>query len=489
MSYLVAIDQGTSSTRAMLYSSSGELIQNSQYPITQHYPAAGWVEQDAEEIWQKTLQAIKDVISCVDSKKIVACGITNQRETTLLWDKKTGHCLSPAIVWQDRRTEKFCQNLKNDCQEIILAKTGLVIDPYFSASKIHWLLNHIKEANKLAKKEQLAFGTIDSFLIWRLTGGKKHLTDITNASRTMLFNIHEQIWDKELLAIFNIPFGILPEIRDCDAAFGEIDKRLFGRTMPITGVAGDQQAALIGQCCFTQGAMKATYGTGGFLLLNTGEDVISSQFKLLSTVAYRLQGKTAYGLEGGIYHAGTTIKWLRDELKLFSQASDTESLARSLSSNEGVYLIPSFTGLGAPHWLSRHGAIITGLSRTSTASHFARAALESVAYQTRDVLLAMRQDYQQPISCFRVDGGMAANSWFLQYLSSQCDLTIERPKDVETTARGAAMAAGLGSGLYTSLNELEEKWQCERSFIPSQDEQVNSWYNEWKNALRLICPN
>lgn len=485
MSYLLAIDQGTSSTRAMLYSAQGQLVKKSQYPITQYYPDAGWVEQDAEEIWQKTLKAIENVVARVDIKQIAACGMTNQRETTVLWNKQTGQCLYPAIVWQDRRTEAFCQSLAEH-QTDIQQKTGLFLDSYFSATKICWLLNHIPDAKQCAAEGKLAFGTIDSFLIWRLTGGRQHATDVTNASRTLLFNIHEHRWDASLLKLFEIPETILPQVKDCDAWFGEIDKSLLGCSIPITGVVGDQQAALIGQCCFSEGTMKATYGTGGFLLMNSGEKIIHSQSKLLSTIAYRLQNKTAYGLEGSIYQAGTTVKWLREQLKLFTHDSETEKLAESLASNDEVYFIPSFTGLGAPHWLSHKGAVITGLSPTSNQAHFARAALESVAYQTRDILTCIRKDYPKPLSLIRADGGMSANAWFLQFLASQCNLLIERPKDIEITAKGAAMTAGLGIGLYDSYECLGKIWHSDACFYPTRDKAMDDDYDGWKNALQLL---
>ena len=486
MHYLLAIDQGTSSTLAIIYTLEGKLICTSQYPLTQYYPHPGWVEHDPEEIWQKTLTAICDVVSTVDLKDIIACGLTNQRETTVIWDKETGRCLAPAIVWQDRRTQDFCLTLAKHAQ-MIAAKTGLRPDPYFSASKLQWLLNSVPEAKALADQNRLAFGTIDSFLIGRLTGGKTHLTDITNASRTLLFNIHTQTWDDELLQLFAIPKSVLPTVCASDANFGVIKKEWFGAAIPITGVAGDQQAALIGQGCLSDGMVKATFGTGGFLLLNTGPKPIASQHKLLTTIAYRIQDKTVYGLEGSLYQAGTTIKWLRDELHLIELASDTEALARSLESNEGVYLVPSFTGLGAPHWLSTPGAAIIGLARTSNRAHFARAALECVCYQTRDVLSCMREDSGIPLSMLRVDGGMAANNWFLQFLASLCDLTVQRPHDLETTALGAAMLAAIGCGAIDSLESLQQHWQCEQQFIAEErGDMFETYYKGWQRALRMI---
>lgn len=483
MNYLLAIDQGTSSTRAMIYTLQGELIASSQYPITQYYPQPGWVEHDPEEIWQKTLTAIRDVVSQVDGSQILSCGITNQRETTIVWDKKTGACLSPAIVWQDRRTEEYCRSLQ-EYSSVIQKKTGLLLDPYFSASKLNWLLKNHAEAKNLALKGELAFGTVDSFLIWRLTKGRKHVTDITNASRTMLLNIRSGQWDNELLQLFDISESVLPQVYSCDEHFGFIDREWLGFELPITGVAGDQQAALIGQGCFDEGMVKATFGTGGFLLLNTGSMPVSSQHKLLTTVAYKIKEKIAYGLEGSIYHAGTTVKWLRDELKLISCSEETETLAQSLDSNDGVYFVSSFTGLGAPHWLSTSGASFGGLSRATNRAHFARAALEGVCYQTRDILTCMREDSQADLTLLRVDGGMAANKWFLQFLSDQCHLLIEKPKDIETTAKGAATLAAIGYGVYDSLDALKSAWDAERSFQPTKSiESVEKEYRGWKDAL------
>ncbi|MDI9819723.1 MULTISPECIES: glycerol kinase GlpK [unclassified Legionella] len=485
MNYILAIDQGTSSTRAMVYTPAGELLATSQYPLEQFYPKLGWVEHDPEEIWQKTLTAMQDVVAQVGIEKIITCGITNQRETTLIWDKQSGKCLAPAIVWQDRRTALFCQSL-SDYAGSLYEKTGLFPDPYFSATKLHWLLENIPEARQLAEKNQLAFGTIDSFLIWRLTKGKSHLTDMTNASRTLLFNIYTQEWDEELLKLFNIPRSVLPEVCASDDQFGVIESEHLGLGIPITGVAGDQQAALIGQRCFENGMTKATFGTGGFLLMNTGQNPVQSQHKLLTTIAYRVKGQTAYGLEGSIYHAGTTIKWLRDELKLIETAEETEVLARSLTGNEGVYLVPSFTGLGAPHWLPVQGAMIIGLSRTSNRAHLARAALESVCYQTRDVLDCMRSDSRMEVSLLRVDGGMAANQWFLQYLASQCDLTVQLPVDIETTAQGAAILAALGHGIVSSTEALQKSWSYKKEYKPEMKNHMVADYEGWKNALRLI---
>ncbi|USQ12889.1 glycerol kinase GlpK [Legionella lytica] len=483
MNYLLAIDQGTSSTRAMIYTLSGELVACSQYSLTQYYPEAGWVEHDPEEIWRKTLTALRDVVAQVPQDAILACGITNQRETTVIWDKNTGTCLARAIVWQDRRTAEYCQAFSSEAS-VIQEKTGLLPDPYFSASKLNWLLQNNSQARQLAEKGELAFGTIDSFLIWRLTKEHRHLTDVTNASRTMLFNIKTEQWDKDLLALFSIPESVLPEVYASDSHFGIIDKQWLGIELPITGVAGDQQAALVGQGCVASGMVKATYGTGGFLLLNTGPKPVVSQHKLLTTIAYKIKGETIYGLEGSLYHAGTTVKWLRDEMKIISNADETETLARSLEGNGGVYLVSSFTGLGAPHWFSDPGAAMFGLSLSSTRAHFARAALEGVCYQTRDVLTCMREDSDLDLSLLCVDGGMAANSWFLQFLADQCQLQVQKPKDIETTAKGAALLAALGSGVFSSLDEVGAIEQC---FYPERAREiVEADYLGWQQALSKL---
>ncbi|CAM2893716.1 glycerol kinase [Legionella steigerwaltii] len=486
MNYLLAIDQGTSSTRAMIYTVQGELVTSSQYPLTQHYPQTGWVEHDPEEIWQKTLAAMRDVVSRVPVEQIVSCGLTNQRETTVIWNKKTGACLAPAIVWQDRRTAEYCKTLVVN-EPMIQEKTGLIPDPYFSATKLKWLLENNPEAKELANKGDLAFGTIDSFLIWRLTTEHLHLTDVTNASRTMLFNIMKERWDWDLLDYFKIPESVLPKVCASDSHFGLIDKQWLGVELPITGVAGDQQAALIGQGCFHIGMIKATFGTGAFLLLNTGNKPVLSQHKLLTTVAYKIQGQTVYGLEGSIYHAGTTVKWLRDSMKLIKHADETETLANSLKGNEGVYLVSAFTGLGAPHWLSLPGASMIGLSLSSNRAHFARAALEGVCYQTREVCFCMREDSQLDLSLLRVDGGMAVNRWFLQFLADQCQLQIQKPKDIETTAKGAAILAALGAGVFNSLDELHAIWDMEQAFNPQRSlEQVEMDYRGWRQALQKV---
>ena len=484
--YLLAIDQGTSSTRAMIYSLQGTILHTCQYPITQNYPQEGFVEHDPEEIWDKTLAAIRGVVACVDAKNIIACGITNQRETTLLWDKQTGKCLAPAIVWQDRRTQNFCKTLASNTS-MIHEKTGLFPDAYFSASKLNWLLNHIPEARELAAKNRLAFGTVDSFLLWRLSGRKKHATDVTNASRTLLFNIFSQTWDTQLLKLFDIPESILPDVCSSDAYFSDIDVKWLGAAIPITGIAGDQQAAMIGQGCVHSGMIKATYGTGGFLLLHTGVEPVLSQHRLLTTIAYRVQGTTFYSLEGSIYDAGSTLKWLRDELHLLKTTSESDALARSLASNEGVYLVPSFSGLGAPYRFTSPGAMVVGLSRQSQRAHFARAALESVAYQTSDILNAMRKDSLLALRVLRVDGGMATNAWLLESLATLTSLTIERPSNLEAASLGAAKLAALGCGAISSLTDSKFEWQVEKAFKPDSTRvDIHADYAGWLKIINNL---
>lgn len=483
MNYILAIDQGTSSSRAMIYTTKGDMVTVSQYPLTQLYPKHGWVEHDPEEIWSKTTQAMNNVIKQVDKSKIIACGITNQRETTVIWNKITGECLHNAIVWQDRRTQTFCDSLSPQ-KSWFKNKTGLLPDPYFSATKLLWLLDTVPQARELAANHQLAFGTMDSFLLWRLTNGKVHATDITNASRTLLYNIFETKWDDDLLEFFNIPANILPEVRASDSNFGLISSNRVELSVPVTAIAGDQQAALIGQRCFNSGMIKATYGTGGFLLMNTGDTPVVSE-NLLTTIAYQIDGNVTYGLEGSLYHAGTTIKWLRDELKLIETSAETAALAQSLNNNEGVYLIPSFTGLGAPHWINTSGAVMVGLSRTTNRAHFARAALESICYLTRELLECMRQDSQLELALLRVDGGMAANRWMLQFLADQCGIRVQKPSDIETTAQGIAMLASLHLGNET-LETMEQNWRCDELFSPQLSVQREIDFDGWKNAVSLL---
>ena len=488
--HLLAIDQGTTNTRAMIVSISGTPIAQYQLELTPNYPQDGWVEQDPEAIWQTTLQCCQQVLikAALSAADIATIGISNQRETTVLWERKTGRAIYPAIVWQDRRTATRCAQLKSNSQfdKIVKQKTGLLIDPYFSASKIEWLLDHVPQARLLADRGDLAFGTIDSFLLWKLTKGRQHITDITNASRTLLFNIHTETWDPELLNLWNIPASLLPTVQDNASDFGITDPEWFGKSIPITGMIGDQQAALIGQACFSPGMIKSTYGTGCFLLLNTGSQIIT-QPHLLTTIAYRLSGQTSYGLEGSIFNAGTVVQWLRDNLRVIAQSSETEALAASVPDTEGVYFIPAFTGLGAPYWDPEARAAIFGLTRNTQRTHLVRAALEAVAYQTRDLLEALcGPDVASPKS-LRVDGGMAANSWFLQFLADMLQITVERPRCLETAAWGAAHLAGLGGGVYSSLGEISQHWLFDRQWEPHIDTaRCEQLYHGWQRAVQRL---
>lgn len=452
--YLIALDQGTSSTRAILYDTEGQVLKIASRPLAQYYPEPGWVENCPEEMWQNTLACLADVLATAPKKAQYYLGITNQRETTILWHRQTGQCFGRALVWQDRRTQSICEQWQVFETEIA-QRTGLRPDPYFSASKIRWLLDNREDCKKALSQGQLCFGTVDSFLIYRLTKGQVHATDISNASRTMLFNIVERQWDAYLLTRLGIPAEILPEVKACDAYFGAVQAAsLEHSSIVIHGVAGDQQAALLGQHCLKPGEMKVTFGTGAFLFMNTGKTIARSQQGLLTTIAYQLGEEVAYGLEGSIYNAGTVIKWLRDELGIIKSADETETLARALSDNGGVYLIPAFTGLGAPYWTSQACGMLWGLTRGTGKAHFARAALEAVAYLTKDVLQAVLQDYPAERPSMRVDGGMAANGWFLEFLQALTGLPLYRAQDLESSARGAAWLAGLAAG-YTG---------CDRSF-------------------------
>jgi len=472
MPALLAIDQGTTSTRAIGFALDGTKLAEAQLEFTQHYPRDGWVEHDPEEIWTKTLAVARDVLTRM-SEATAAIGITNQRETTVLWDRKTGKPVYNAIVWQDRRGAEHCRRLVAEGHDKLIRKqTGLVVDSYFSATKLAWLLTNVPGARERAKRGELAFGTIDAFLLWRLTGGDGgagppvHATDASNASRTMLFDITRQAWSDELLALFEVPRAVLPEVRDTAGAFGTTDPDLFGSSLPITGIAGDQQAATFGQACFKPGAMKSTYGTGAFIVMNAGERVPAPAEGLLATVAWRLGGKTTYAVEGAIFNAGTAIKWLRDELKLIAHAGESEGLAQALASNRGVYFVPAFTGLGAPHWDPEARGALFGLQRDTGRAEIARAALEAACYQTRDLVDAMRSAGAGE-RLLRVDGGMVRNDWMLQFLADILGAPVERPRVAETTASGAAFLAGLGAGLYRSLDEIAAAWQRDRRFDPA----------------------
>ena len=487
--YLLAIDQGTSSSRTVIYDHSARVQASAQEEFKQIYPQAGWVEHDPEAIWSSvhvvTQKAMHDLGAT--ARDITAIGITNQRETTLVWDRESGQCIYNAIVWQDRRTAKACEKLRGDGAEpLVAAKTGLRLDPYFSATKIAWILDNVGGARDLAQRGRLAFGTVDSFLLWRLTAGRVHATDATNASRTLLFNIHSQQWDDELLELFNIPHNMLPEVFDCAANFGETDDATVGGAVPILGIAGDQQAALIGQAGFREGMTKSTYGTGCFVIANTGREALASQNKLLTTVASRIAGEVTYGLEGSVFVAGSAIQWLRDELKIITSAPESGQIAQSTGVVDDVFVVPAFAGLGAPYWDPHARGAILGLTRGSGRDEIVTATLQSVAFQTRDLIDAMSDDGVAP-SIIRVDGGMVANEWFLQFLADILDIPVERPKNVESTVLGAAYLAGIQSGAINSLEEIAANWQRDAVFEPvmTSDRRQNL-LNGWSSAVARV---
>lgn len=486
---LLAIDQGTTSSRAIIFSLESTIISVAQEEFPQLYPNDGWVEHDPEAIWNTTLNCIKQVVQEAASGgyQVSAIGITNQRETTVVWDRSTGKSVYNAIVWQDRRTAEFCADLKQQGLEpTVHKKTGLFIDPYFSASKVSWILDNVDGARVKAEQGELAFGTIDCFLINRLTGGKQHLTDATNASRTSLYNINDGAWDDELLALFNVPKSILPGVRDCVDEFGTTSTEIIGEAIPIFGVAGDQQAASIGQCCFEPGSIKSTYGTGCFVLMNTGTKPVLSNNRLLTTVAYQLDGVPHYAIEGSIFIAGAAIQWLRDGLKIIDDAKQSEAMAASLDSNQGVYLVPAFTGLGAPWWDPDVRGALFGLTRDSGPDHIVRATLESVAYQTVDLFTAMADDGISP-AVLRVDGGMVANDWLIQFLADVLDMTVQRPALLETTALGAAYLAGIGAGLYTGFDDIKTRWQAQSEFVGKMPhEERQALLAGWRNAVTKL---
>lgn len=465
---LLAIDQGTTSSRAIVFDTDVNIMSVAQEEFPQIYPADGWVEHDPEAIWSTTLSTAKRAFTEAETKggKVVAIGITNQRETTILWERDSGKPIHNAIVWQDRRTADTCEKLVEDnLSEDVHQRTGLLLDPYFSATKISWVLDQVEGARKQAERGKLAFGTIDCFLISRLTGNQVHATDVTNAARTSLFNIKDQSWDEALLRIFDVPPAVLPQVLDCAADFGQTAPELFGRAIPILGVAGDQQAATIGQCCFNPGAIKSTYGTGCFVLMNTGDNALISRNRLLSTIAYRINGKTTYALEGSIFIAGAAMQWLRDGLGIISNAKESEELAKQLASNNGVYMVPAFTGLGAPYWNPNVRGAIFGINRSTGPAEIIRAVLESVCYQTHDLFAAMAEDGVNP-SSLRIDGGMVANNWMVQFLADILDLPVNRPKIMETTALGAAYLAGIQAGVLGSFDDLSKQWQMDARFEP-----------------------
>ncbi len=467
--YVLAVDQGTTSTRAIAFDGGARAALSARRELPQHYPSSGWVEHDAEDIWRDTLATLREVIAACPGglADIAALGITNQRETAVIWERSSGVPLQRAIVWQDRRTARECARLAaQGVEAVVRAKTGLLLDPYFSATKVAWMLDTHAGARERAERGELAFGTIDSFLLWRLTGGRVHATDVTNASRTLLFDIRAQRWDEELLRLFRVPRALLPEVRDSSTLYGATDAALFGAAIPIAGIAGDQQAALIGQACFAPGMAKSTYGTGCFLLLNTGDQALPSVQRLLTTPAYRIGGRMAYALEGSIFVAGAAIKWLRDGLGVVREARETATLAASLPEDHGVYMVPAFVGLGAPHWDPLARGLICGLTFDASPAHLARAALESVAYQTLDLTQAMTGDGARRTEAMRVDGGMAANDWFCQFLADILEARVERPAEIETTALGAAFLAGLATGLWPDVASLESTWQAGAVFTP-----------------------
>lgn len=486
--YLLAIDQGTTNSRALIFDQTGQVKSAHQISLTQFFPHPGWVEQNAEEMLQNTILCCRTVLqnARIAANEIAAIGVANQRETTIIWDKNTGKPVYNAIVWQDRRTSELCAELAaKNLQVLLRAKTGLLLDPYFSATKIMWLLDHVPGVRARAEKGELLFGTVDSFLLWHLSRQKIHATDATNASRTMLFNIYTQQWDAEILTLLNIPGSLLPQVQDNAADFGDLDEAVLGTSIPIAGMAGDQQAALIGQACFTAGMVKATYGTGAFILLNTGSTPPQAAHQLVTTIAYRLNNQVTYGVEGSIFSAGTTVKWLRDTLHLIETAEETETLARMTTTTEGVYLVPAFTGLGAPYWNPEARGAILGLTRNSGKPQIVRAALESVAYQTRDLLAAITGE--TGLKALRVDGGMTANTWLLQFIADMLQVDVYRPTSIETTALGVAFLAGLQTGIYQSLSDIIELWQMAQHYQPKMTaKERDILYSGWQAAVQRV---
>ncbi|NNJ73922.1 MAG: glycerol kinase GlpK [Anderseniella sp.] len=489
--HVLAIDQGTTSSRAIIFDQDQKIVAVGQQEFTQHFPRSGWVEHDPEDIWSSVVATCKDAIANagITPSDIAAIGITNQRETTLMWDRETGKCVHRAIVWQDRRTSEFCAKLKQAGHEkSFSAKTGLLLDPYFSGTKVSWLLDNVKGLRKKAEAGRIAFGTIDSFLIWRLTGGASHVTDATNASRTLMYNIRTNKWDQGLLKVLRIPANVLPEVLDCSADFGVTDPSILGAAIPIMGVAGDQQSATIGNACFKPGMMKSTYGTGCFALLNTGTDMVRSKNRLLTTIAYRLNGKTTYALEGSIFMAGATVQWLRDEMGFLKTASDSGAMAARADPEQDVYLVPAFTGLGAPHWDADARGAIFGLTRASGPNELAQAALEAVCYQTHDLLSAMQKDWKSETArktVLRVDGGMVASDWTMQRLADMLNAPVDRPEVLETTALGAAWLAASRAGLWPNASGFAKSWALDQRFKPKMKQAVRQRkLAGWTDAVR-----
>ena len=488
MTHILAIDQGTTSTRAILFAPDFSVVASDQQEFPQHFPQSGWVEHDPSDLWTTTAATCRAAIEKAGggADNIAAIGITNQRETTVVWDRATGKPIHNAIVWQDRRTSAFCKTLRDEgFEEVVTAKTGLLLDPYFSATKLAWILDHVDGARDRARAGELAFGTVDSWLVWKLTGGAVHATDATNAARTMLYDIRKGAWSSTICDRLDIPMEMLPEVRDCAADYGTTRPDLFGRPIPILGIAGDQQAATVGQACFKPGMLKSTYGTGCFALLNTGAEPVTSQNRLLTTIAYQLDGKPTYALEGSIFIAGAVVQWLRDGLKIIREAAETQGLAEASDPGQEVVLVPAFTGLGAPYWNAECRGAIYGLTRNSGPEDFARAALESVGFQTRDLLDAMRADWPQASeTALRVDGGMAASDWAMQFLSDIIDAPVERPKVLETTAMGAAWLAGYKAGVFPDMESFAAGWSADARFTPEMDHLTRGKkYGAWKRAI------
>ncbi len=486
--YILALDQGTTSTRAILFDKKGEIFHTSQVEFNQYFPHSGWVEHNANEIWSSVLAVIAGVMidKNIRPEQIAGIGITNQRETTVVWDKNTGKPIYNAVVWQSRQTASICEELKEQgLEDIFRKKTGLLIDPYFSGTKLKWILDHVEGAREKAENGDLLFGTIDTWLVWKLSGGKAHVTDYSNASRTLMFNIHELQWDEELLKIFDVPAAMLPEVRPSSEIYAHtVDYHFFGRAVPIAGIAGDQQAALFGQTCFESGMGKNTYGTGCFMLLHTGEKAVESKHGLLTTIAWGIDGKIEYALEGSIFVAGSAIQWLRDGLRMFRDSAESEEYAKRVSSTDGVYVVPAFVGLGTPYWDSDVKGAVFGLTRGTSKEHFIRATLESLAYQTKDVLNAMEADSGIPLKTLRVDGGAVKNNFLMQFQSDLLDVPVERPKIEETTALGAAYLAGLAVGFWESKEEIKRFWEVDQTFVANmEEEQRTSLYNGWKKAI------
>ena len=485
-SYILSLDQGTTSSRAIIFNHSGKIVSIAQKEFKQYYPHAGWVEHDPMEIWSSQATVLTEVIIKAGLKPsdISAIGITNQRETTIVWDKSTGQPVYNAIVWQDRRTASFCDSIKQKQGSNIQQKTGLIVDAYFSASKIKWILDNVEGAREKAEKGALAFGTVDSWLIWNLTAGKVHVTDVTNASRTMIYNINNLSWDEELLELFTVPHSMLPDVRSSSEVYGETAGRILANKIPIAGIAGDQQAALFGQMCTQKGMVKNTYGTGCFMLMNVGDKPVLSKNNLVTTIAWQLNGKTEYALEGSIFIAGAVVQWLRDELGIIPSSKDIESLALTVENSNGVYLVPAFAGLGAPYWNQHARGTIVGLTRGTSKAHLARAALESIAFQTMDVLKSMEADSSSTIRELRVDGGATINNLLMQIQADVLGVKVVRPEITETTAMGAAYFAGLATGFWKNIDEIKEQWSLDKEFIPSTKN--NESVKEWKRAVETV---